>query len=208
MKIVIYGAPGAGKGSQADQLVERYHIPHISTGDILRKNIKEQTEVGKQAQGFIERGELVPDEIIMELVKNRLAEKDCEAGFLFDGFPRNLFQAQQLDAIAPVDAVINLDVQLEKIMHRLTGRRTCAKCGQPYHIDTLNGKTVCEKCGGELIQRADDTEATVSNRLKVYADSCEPLLAFYRNKGVLYEVDANGSIADVFEKITEILDRL
>ncbi len=208
MKIIIYGAPGAGKGSQADMLVERYHIPHISTGDILRQNIKEGTPVGKLAKEYIDKGELVPDEVILALIQNRLQEKDCEQGYLFDGFPRTLEQAKALDRISKVDAVLNLNVDLALLMNRLTGRRTCSRCGQPYHVSTLGGSTKCAKCGGELVQRADDTEATVSNRLQVYLNSCEPLLQYYRDKGVLYDVDGNGSIAQVTENLSRVLDTL
>lgn len=142
MKIIIYGAPGAGKGSQADMLVERYHIPHISTGDILRQNIKEGTPVGKLAKEYIDKGELVPDEVILALIQNRLQEKDCEQGYLFDGFPRTLEQAKALDRISKVDAVLNLNVDLALLMNRLTGRRTCSRCGQPYHVSTLGGSMV------------------------------------------------------------------
>lgn len=208
MKIIIYGAPGAGKGSQADMLVERYHIPHISTGDILRQNIKEGTPVGKLAKEYIDKGELVPDEVILALIQNRLQEKDCEQGYLFDGFPRTLEQAKALDRISKVDAVLNLNVDLALLMNRLTGRRTCSRCGQPYHVSTLGGSTKCAKCGGELVQRADDTESTVSNRLQVYLNSCEPLLQYYRDKGVLYDVDGNGSIAQVTENLSRVLDTL
>ncbi len=208
MKIIIYGAPGAGKGSQADMLVERYHIPHISTGDILRQNIKEGTPVGKLAKEYIDKGELVPDEVILALIQNRLQEKDCEQGYLFDGFPRTLEQAKALDRISKVDAVLNLNVDLALLMNRLTGRRTCSRCGQPYHVSTLGGSTKCAKCGGELVQRADDTEATVSNRLQVYLNSCEPLLQYYRDKGVLYDVDGNGSIAQVTKNLSRVLDTL
>ena len=169
MKLVLLGAPGAGKGTQAVKITEKYGITHISTGDIFRKNLKEGTPVGLKAKAYIDKGQLVPDEVTCEIVAERLKESDCRNGFMLDGFPRNVFQAEALDKMSEVDLVLNLAVDLNKLMSRLTGRRVCSKCGESYHITTLKSDK-CTKCGGDIIQRADDTEETVEKRIKVYID--------------------------------------
>lgn len=205
MKIVLLGAPGAGKGTQAVRLAERYKVPHISTGDIFRKNIKERTPIGVEAKSYIDKGQLVPDEVTIRIVKDRLQEKDCENGYLLDGFPRNVFQAKALDDFSEVDKVVNIDVPLHKLMRRITGRRVCGKCGESYHIDYLDGKTECGKCGGNLTQRADDNEETVKSRLDVYIGQTAPLTEYYKERGVLVDVDGDGTMDEVFETIVRKL---
>ncbi len=205
MKIVLLGAPGAGKGTQAVRLAERYKVPHISTGDIFRKNIKERTPIGVEAKSYIDKGQLVPDEVTIRIVKDRLQEKDCENGYLLDGFPRNVFQAKALDDFSEVDKVVNIDVPLHKLMSRITGRRVCGKCGESYHIDYLDGKTECGKCGGNLTQRADDNEETVKSRLDVYVGQTAPLTEYYKERGVLVDVDGDGTMDEVFETIVRKL---
>ena len=205
MKIVLLGAPGAGKGTQAVRLAERYKVPHISTGDIFRKNIKERTPIGVEAKSYIDKGQLVPDEVTIRIVKDRLQEKDCENGYLLDGFPRNVFQAKALDDFSEVDKVVNIDVPLHKLMRRITGRRVCGKCGESYHIDYLDGKTECGKCGGNLTQRADDNEETVKSRLDVYVGQTALLTEYYKERGVLVDVDGDGTMDEVFETIVRKL---
>lgn len=203
MKIVLLGAPGAGKGTQAVRFAEKYKIPHISTGDTFRYNIKNQTPIGVIAKSYIDKGQLVPDEVTIQIVKERLAEDDCKNGYLLDGFPRNVFQAEALDGFSSVDKAINIDVPLNKLMRRITGRRVCGKCGESYHIDYLNGDNSCGKCGGELIQRADDNEETVKNRLDVYVEQTSPLVDYYKNRGVLVNINGDGDINEVFEAIVK-----
>ena len=198
MNIILLGAPGAGKGTQAVRISEKYDLPHISTGDIFRDNIKRGTEIGLLAKSYTDKGQLVPDE-------GRLKEKDCEKGYLLDGFPRNLFQAQELDKFSKVDAVINIDIDLSLLMDRLCGRRVCKECGESYHVNFLGGKTVCDKCGGQLYQRKDDNEETVGNRLKVYSEQTAPLIDYYKNKGVLIDIDGVGTIDEVFARIVAAL---
>ncbi len=204
MKLILLGAPGAGKGTQATKIAEKYGIPHISTGDIFRKNIKEGTPVGLKAKSYIDKGQLVPDEVTCELVKGRLAESDCANGFLLDGFPRNVFQAATLDGMTDIDAVINIDVDHEALTERITGRRVCAKCGESYHVSVKkDGK--CDKCDGELIQRDDDKVETVKSRLEVYNSSTKPLIAYYEKTGKLKTVDGMQSVQDVFRDIVKAL---
>lgn len=205
MKIVLLGAPGAGKGTQAVRIAEKYGIPHISTGDIFRYNIKNGTPIGIVAKSYIDKGQLVPDEVTVQIVKERLAEDDCLNGYLLDGFPRNVFQAKALDEFSSADKVVNIDVPLNKLMRRITGRRVCGKCGESYHIDYLNGEQNCKKCGGELIQRADDNEETVKSRLDVYVEQTSPLVDYYEEKGSLVNVDGDGDIVSVFDAIVKKL---
>ena len=207
MKIVLLGAPGAGKGTQATKIAERYGIVHISTGDIFRKNLKEGTPVGLKAKAYIDAGKLVPDEVTCEIVAERLKEKDCEKGFMLDGFPRNIAQAEMLEKICALDGVINIAVDLDKLMARLTGRRVCAACGESFHVSTFTGKA-CSKCGGDVIQRADDTEETVGKRLGVYTEQTAPLIEFYNKRGLLHNVDGMKAIDDVFAEIRGVLDGL
>ena len=206
MNIILLGAPGAGKGTQATRISEKYGLPHISTGDIFRDNIKRGTEIGLLAKSYTDKGQLVPDEVTCKIVEGRLAEEDCKGGYLLDGFPRNLFQAQELDKFSKVDAVINIDIDLSLLMDRLCGRRVCKSCGESYHVNFLNGKTTCDKCGGELYQRKDDNEETVGNRLRVYSDQTAPLIEYYKNKGVLIDIDGVGAIDEVFARICAALD--
>ena len=205
MNIILLGAPGAGKGTQATKISEKYRLPHISTGDIFRDNIKRQTPVGLLAKSYTDNGKLVPDEVTCEIVKGRLEADDCKNGYLLDGFPRNLFQAETLESFSKADAVLNIDVDLSLLMARLCGRRVCKDCGESYHVDCLGGKTVCERCGGELYQRKDDNEETVGNRLKVYSEQTAPLIAYYSERNVLLNIDGVGAIDEVFARIVAAL---
>ncbi len=205
MKVILLGAPGAGKGTQAVRLAQRYNIPHISTGDIFRSNIKEKTPIGIVAKSYIDKGQLVPDEVTIQIVKERLEKDDCKNGYLLDGFPRTVSQAEALDGFSEVDSVVNIDVPLHKLMRRITGRRVCGKCGESYHIDYLDGSTSCKKCDGTLIQRADDNEETVGKRLEVYEKQTAPLIDHYKSKGKLIDIDGDGDIDSVFAAIVERL---
>ena len=208
MRAVLLGPPGAGKGTQAVRLVEKYGVPQISTGDIFRKNIKEGTELGKKAQEYMNAGGLVPDELVVDLVKDRLMQDDCANGYLLDGFPRTIAQAEQLDEFlkeqgTKLDAVINFEVGYDTLMERLTGRRLCKVCGASYHIKNFPPKTdgVCDKCGGELIQRDDDTEETARKRIEVYEESTAPLIEYYTKSGDLKNFNAEKDASEVFEDI-------
>ncbi len=204
MNIILLGAPGAGKGTQANYLVNRYNLPHISTGDIFRANIRNKTEIGMVAKSYIDKGQLCPDEVTVKIVELRLKEEDCAKGFMLDGFPRTIFQAEELAKIADIDYVINIDIPFERLLHRLTGRRVCAKCNASYHVDFLNGKNVCD-CGGELIHRDDDTEETVSKRIRVYTSQTQPLIDYYKEKGKLVTVNGDDTPEKVFAQIVEKL---
>ena len=205
MKLILLGAPGAGKGTQAKFICDSLDIPHISTGDIFRKNIKEGTPIGMTAKGYIDRGELVPDSVTVEIVRQRLAGSDCEKGFLLDGFPRNLYQAEELKKIVGIDAVVDIEVPFERLLHRITGRRVCKACGESFHVDYIGEEKVCKECGGELFQRADDNETTVKARLEVYRKETEPLIDFYKKEGILKSVDGDRPIEIVCEDILKIL---
>ena len=204
MNVILLGAPGAGKGTQAVRIAAAMNIPHISTGDIFRKNIKEKTPVGLKAKSYIDRGQLVPDEVVVEIVQQRIDEDDCKNGFLLDGFPRTIAQAEALDRLTNIDNVINLEVDLDKLVDRITGRRVCEKCGESYHVSTKKDD-ICEKCGGKLIQRADDTEETVKSRHNANKNETAPLINFYKKQGVLKNVDGMKSIEEVFEEISKAL---
>lgn len=204
MNLILLGAPGAGKGTQAVRMAAEYGIPHISTGDIFRKNIKEQTPVGIKAKSYIDKGQLVPDEVVVELVALRLKEEDAKNGFLLDGFPRTIAQAKALDAIAKIDTVVNIDVDLGALSERLCGRRVCSKCGESYHI-TTKSDNVCDKCGAELMHRDDDKPETVNKRLEVYVASTAPLIEYYAAQGKLVTVNGMGKIEEVFSEIKEAL---
>ncbi len=215
MNLILLGAPGAGKGTQAKLIVSKYGIPQISTGDMLREAVANQTELGKKAKEYMDKGELVPDEVVIGIVKERLAQPDCERGFILDGFPRTLKQAEALDKILDelgkkIDAVINVAVPEEEIVKRIVNRRTCKKCGAVYHLIYNPPKEPgkCDKCGGELYQRDDDKEETVKERLRVYKAQTEPLIDYYSKKGLVYNVDGTKSIEGVFEEIEKILDKL
>lgn len=212
LRAVLLGPPGAGKGTQAVRLVEKYEIPHISTGDIFRKNIKEGTELGKKAQEYMNAGALVPDELVVDLVKDRLQQDDCKNGFLLDGFPRTIFQAEKLDEFLSesnqkMDIVINLKVEKEALIKRLTGRRVCKDCGASYHIVNLPPKKegVCDICGGELIQRKDDNIETVENRINVYEEQTAPLIGYYKEAGSLVDFDGEASLDEVFDAIVQAI---
>ena len=205
MNVILLGPPGAGKGTQAVRIAEKYNIPHISTGDIFRKNIKEQTPIGVVAKSYIDKGQLVPDDVVIEIVRQRLAEPDCANGYLLDGFPRTVAQAEALATFTKIDVVLNLAIDLGLLMKRLTGRRVCAACGDSQHVDFIGNTTACPKCGGTLIQRDDDTEATVNNRLKTYTAQTEPLIAYYAEKGLLKDVAADGARDEVFAQIVKAL---
>ncbi|MDA8157388.1 MAG: adenylate kinase [Actinomycetota bacterium] len=214
MRIVMLGAPGAGKGTQAKKLIEKYKIPQISTGDILRQSVAEGTPLGKEAKGFMDRGELVPDKVVLGLVEERLGQPDCKAGFILDGFPRNTAQAAALDGMLskigkPLQLAISVDVPFEDLMKRLTGRRTCRTCGQMYNVyfnaPAKEGK--CDKDGGELYQRDDDKEETIRKRLQVYESQTAPLIEYYGGKGIVRRIKGTGSISDIFNAITAEIDK-
>jgi adenylate kinase len=212
MNLILLGGPGAGKGTQAKKLIDKYHIPQISTGDILRAAVKEGTELGRKAKEFMDAGKLVPDEVVIGIVEERLKQPDARKGFILDGFPRTVPQAQALDVAlgkmgAKIDHVISVDVEEEALVTRLTGRRTCKNCGQMYHVKFTPPKQegVCDKCGGELYQRDDDNEATVRSRLATYNQATKPLIDYYTAKGLVRPIAGVGSIEDIFNKITAIL---
>lgn len=209
MKVVLLGPPGAGKGTQASGIEERYNIVHISTGDIFRKNVKEGTPLGKQAKAYMEKGELVPDELVIALVQDRLQQDDCKNGYLLDGFPRTVFQAEAMEKLGlAVDKVVDIQVGKETLIGRATGRRVCKKCGETYHISFRPTKVegVCDKCGGEVALRADDEEATVTRRIDVYLNETAPLVDYYEKKGNIVHVNGEEDAAVVQEKIFAALD--
>ena len=208
MNIILLGAPGAGKGTLASQIVERYKLPHISTGDIFRENIKNQTEIGLLAKSYIDKGQLVPDEVTCKIVEDRISRDDCKNGYMLDGFPRNTAQADALAKITKIDLVINIDVDFSLLMDRICGRRICKACGEGTHLKWLNGKNVCPKCGGELTQRKDDNPETVQSRLDVYESQTAPLIAYYTEKGVIFNVDGSGNPDDTFVAVQAKLDPL
>lgn len=212
MKIVLLGPPGAGKGTQAKSISNRYSIPHISTGDIFRKNISENTPLGIEAKSYMDNGQLVPDEVTINMVKDRLQQDDCKNGYLLDGFPRTVHQAEVLDNFLTereesIDTALLIEVPKEFILERMTGRRVCPSCGASYHIKfnppANDGK--CDLCGSDVIQRKDDTEETVKERLDVYENQTQPLIDFYKNKKQLSVVDGTQAINEVFESICKIL---
>ena len=212
MKIIMLGAPGAGKGTQAKMIAEKYGLPHISTGDIFRANIKNGTELGKEAKEYMDKGLLVPDELTVRLLLDRVAQDDCKNGYVLDGFPRTIPQAEVLDEKLSelgekVDYAINVDVPDENIVNRMSGRRTCLSCGATYHIVSIPPKKegICDVCGSELVLRDDDRPETVQNRLKVYHEQTQPLIDFYEKKGVLRSVDGTLPMEEVFTAITKIL---
>ncbi|WP_422484501.1 adenylate kinase [Gudongella sp. DL1XJH-153] len=214
MRLVLLGPPGAGKGTQASAIVEKYNIPHISTGDIFRANIKEGTELGQEAKGYMDKGLLVPDELVVSIVKDRLLKDDCKDGFLLDGFPRTVKQAEALDSELDkmgisLDRVININADPEILIERAVGRRICKECGATYHVKYNPPKVegVCDKDGGELYQRDDDTEETVTTRINVYMEQTEPLIDYYKNQGLLFDVDGTKKIDEVFNDITSELDK-
>jgi adenylate kinase len=211
-RVVLLGPPGAGKGTQAKLLQDRFAARQISTGDILRRAVADQSPLGKQAAEYIRRGELVPDRLIIDLVAERLKEKDCETGFVLDGFPRTIAQAQSLEEILKrmglgLDCVLSVQVPDKLIVERLSGRRTCKGCGALYHVvfDPPKAAETCNRCGGELFQRDDDREETVTNRLKVYEDQTAPLVSYYRERGLLREIDGVGEVEAIGKRVVRAL---
>lgn len=214
LKIIMLGAPGAGKGTQAKKIAAKYSIPHISTGDIFRANIKNNTELGQKAKTYMDKGELVPDELVVDLIMDRFKEPDCANGYVLDGFPRTIPQAEALDKALnaqneSVDYAINVEVPDENIINRMSGRRTCVGCGATYHIQFNPTKVegVCDVCGEKLILRDDDKPETVKNRLSVYHEQTQPLIDYYAKKSILAEVDGTKDMEDVFNAIVEILGK-
>ncbi len=212
MNIVLMGLPGAGKGTQAERIVKEFAIPHISTGDMFRAAVKEQTPLGVEAKRYMDAGQLVPDEVTIGIVKERLSKPDCEQGFLLDGFPRTVPQAEALERTLAemakdINHVIHIDVDKDKLLKRLTGRRICKQCGATFHVEFNPPKepAVCDVCQGELYQRADDNEATVGTRLEVNIAQAEPLLTFYNQRGLLRNIDGDREIAVVFEEVANLL---
>ncbi len=213
MKIVMLGAPGAGKGTQADKIAEKYGLPHISTGDIFRKNIKEGTELGKEAKSYMDAGKLVPDELTVRLLLDRVKNDDCAKGYILDGYPRTIPQAEALDSELAklgekIDYAINVEVPDENIITRMSGRRACLKCGATYHLKYVPPKKdgICDECGAELVIRDDDKPETVKNRLSVYHEQTQPLIDYYKGKGILKSVDGTVPMDQVFEEIVKILE--
>ncbi len=212
MRLILVGPPGAGKGTQAVALAAHYKIPHISTGDIFRANLKNGTELGKQAQSFMDRGELVPDSVTKEMVKDRLGNTDVANGFLLDGFPRNTNQAEVLDVILkdrkmPLDAALELSIDNSEIIRRLSGRRTCRNCSATFHKDFEKPKVdgICDKCNGELYQREDDKEEVITRRLEIYAQQTEPIISYYKKAGILKNMSAVGDVAEITQKVIALL---
>ena len=205
MNLIFLGPPGAGKGTQAVRVCERLGIPQISTGDILRRAIKDQTPTGLAAKSYIDKGQLVPDSVVIDIVRERLAQDDCKAGYLLDGFPRTVLQAEALETFAKIDAVVDIDVSDEKLVERLSGRRVCLACGGTYHVSLLNGETTCAKCGETLIQRDDDKAETVLSRLAVYHQQTEPLIDFYTKRGLIKTVDGSKPMEECYAAILEAL---
>lgn len=214
VNLVLLGAPGAGKGTQAKMLSDKYHIPHISTGDILRENLKNGTELGLKAKEYMDRGELVPDNVLIDIIKDRLSKPDTEAGYLLDGFPRTIPQAEALENIIDslgkgLDAVIDIEVHDNELVARLAGRRMC-RCGASYHVkfNPPDKEGLCDTCGGELYQRDDDTESAVKTRLKAYYKQTHPLIDFYTKRQLLKTVNGTGSIEDIFQEIIAVIENI
>ena len=214
MRLVLLGAPGAGKGTQAKKLIEKHGIPQISTGDILRKAVADGTPLGKEAKSYMDKGELVPDKVVIGLIEDRLKQPDCKKGFILDGFPRNTAQAETLDAMLkklnmPLDSALSVDVPKDDLMKRLTGRRTCKGCQQMYNVYFSPPKKndICDRCGGELFHRDDDKEETIKRRLDVYDAQTAPLINFYKKSGILKSVIGVGGIDEIFKKVCSILGK-
>ncbi len=210
MKLILLGPPGAGKGTQAQFLVEKYGIPQISTGDLLRKAVAEGTELGKIAKSYMDAGKLGPDDLILAMIKERIEKPDCKKGYILDGYPRNLAQAEAMEKLDRVDAVINLVLPMKELVNRLTSRRTCRKCNAVYNLTARPPKVTgkCDSCGGELYQRDDDNEKTVSKRLDTYTAQTAPLIEYYRNKNILRDIDSTRGMENTLASIVKVIDSL
>ncbi len=209
MNIIMLGAPGAGKGTQAAVLCEHFNIPTISTGNIIREALRTGTEMGLKAKSFMDAGQLVPDEVVIGIVKDRLQEDDCKAGYILDGFPRTIPQAEALDKMgANIDYVIDIEVADDVIVNRLSGRRVCEKCGRPYHTESLKPKVegVCDDCGGALVQRKDDQIDTIKNRLDIYHKETEPLVNYYKEQGKLVVIEGQDTVADTTDAVLKAIE--
>ena len=213
LRAVLLGPPGAGKGTQAAKVIEKYNVPHISTGDIFRANINEGTELGKKAKGYIDEGKLVPDELVVNLVTDRLQKADCKEGFLLDGFPRTIFQAEQLDKFLSengqkLDIVLNFKVRKDVLVERIAGRRVCKSCGASFHVVNVPPKKegICDACGGELFQRKDDNRETVENRINVYESETAPLIGYYEKQNVLVDFDGEKTHDEVFDDVVKAIE--
>ncbi len=212
MNLILLGPPGAGKGTQAKMMIDTYHIPQISTGDILRAALKERTPLGLKAKEYMDKGLLVPDAVVIDIIQDRLKEPDCQKGYILDGFPRTVAQAQALDKVladmqSAIDHVISIEVDKGDLIKRLTGRRTCRQCGRGHHVifDPPVNKDLCDKCQGELYQRDDDNEDTVRNRLDVYDSQTFPLIQYYKEKNLIRSIDGQGGIQQIFDRIAKVL---
>ncbi len=214
MDLILLGPPGSGKGTQAQKMVNRYHIPQISTGDILRAAVKEKTPMGVEAKQYMDQGALVPDKVVVGIVRDRLKNADCDGGFILDGFPRTVPQAEALDSTLKdmkreIDHVVSIDVDNEELIRRLTGRRTCRNCGSMYHLvfDPPQKEGTCNKCKGELYQRDDDKEETIRARLQVYEKQTAPLIEYYSKKGFLRSIDGVGDMEKIFKEIAKVIEK-
>ncbi len=213
MRIILLGPPGAGKGTVAKPIIDRYHVPHISTGDLFRENLKNNTPLGQKAKAYMDAGELVPDELVIDLVEDRITRDDCKEGYLLDGFPRTVAQAEALTKLTekiekPLDYAVNIVVPDEILTERIVGRRVCTECGASYHVKNFPPAVdgVCDRCGGTLIQRADDNEETVSKRLKVYYAESAPLVDYYKNANIIVDIDGNKTPEEVEQSVFKVLD--
>ena len=207
MNLIFLGPPGAGKGTQAVRICERLGIPQISTGDILRRAIKDQTPTGLAAKSYIDKGQLVPDSVVIDIVRERLEHDDCKSGYLLDGFPRTVHQAEELEGFATIDAVIDIDVSDDALVARLSGRRVCMSCDGTFHVSKLNGSNICPVCGAELVHRKDDQPETVLSRIKVYHKQTEPLIGFYKDRNLLKKVDGEKTMDECFNEILSALGK-
>lgn len=212
MNLILLGPPGAGKGTQAKMMIDTYQIPQISTGDILRAALKERTPLGLKAKEYMDKGLLVPDEVVIDIIRDRLKEADCQKGYILDGFPRTVAQAQALDKVladmdSAIDHVISIEVDKGELVKRLTGRRTCRQCGRGYHVvfDPPVNQHLCDKCQGELYQRDDDNETTVRNRLDVYDSQTFPLIQYYKEKNLIRSIEGLGGIQQIFDRVKKVL---
>jgi adenylate kinase len=210
MKLVIFGPPSAGKGTQAQKLSKQYGIPQVATGDLLRKAVADKTPLGLKIKSYLDQGKLGPDEVIVQLIKERVAKPDCKNGFLLDGFPRTMGQAKELERMTDIDLVLSIVVDFDALVERAVGRRTCPKCSAVYHIkfNPPMNEGICEKCGSKLIQRDDDKEDTVRNRLKIYQEQTAPLIEYYRKKGKLVDIDGSGGIDAVYSQMVKAISNM